>query len=78
MKAKQLKNGCWTISDISSEKIVALAKVLSFAHNAECACGNHPDEEREAVLALREDGNTLGIVREWEFLMRCLKDDIER
>jgi hypothetical protein len=78
MKAKQLNNGRWTISDISSEKIVALAKILSFAHNAECACGNHPEEERMAVLALREDGNTLGLVSEWNFFIRCLKDYIER
>lgn len=78
MKAKQLKNGRWTISDVSSEQIVALAKVLSFAHNAECACGNHPAEEREAVMALRQDGNTLGVVYEWEFFMRCLKNDIEQ
>ena len=78
MKAKQLKNGHWTISDISSEKIVALAKMLSFEHNAEGACGNHPEEEREAVMALRKDGNTLGVVYEWEFFMRCLKDEIEQ
>ena len=62
MKAKQFKNGTWTISGISSEEISALSKILSFARRAECACGNHPEEERKAVFALREDGDTLGLV----------------
>lgn len=78
MKARQLKNGSWTISEVTSEEIVALAKVLSFAHNAECACGNHPEEERAAVLALREDGDTLAQVYTWEFFTRCLREDIEK
>lgn len=78
MKAKQFKNGTWTISGISSEEISALSKILSFARRAECACGNHPEEERKAVFALREDGDTLGLVYLWDFFMRCLRDDIER
>jgi len=78
MKARQFKNGYWTISNVTSEEIVALAKILKFAENAEHACGNHPAEEKEAVKALRADGNTLVTVSNWEFFMRCLKDDIER
>ncbi len=78
MKARQFKNGKWTISDITSEDIVALAKMLRFAKRAEMDCGNHPVEEKEAVKILREDGDTLSIVSKWEFFTRCLKEDIER
>lgn len=77
MKAKQLKNGSWTISGISSEEIVALADFLAFARCAEQACGNHPVEEKEAVLRLREQDGTLEHSYTFEFFFRCLKQDIQ-
>lgn len=79
MKARQLKNGSWTISEVSSETIVALAKVLKFANETEMHFGYNIEGMRRTIKELRADGDTLSLVHNFEFLVRCLREqDIEK
>lgn len=78
MKARQLKNGSWNFSGVSSETIVAIAKVLKFAHEAEMHYGYNIEELRSMIDDLRNDGDTLALVGNVEFFARCLREDIEK
>jgi hypothetical protein len=79
MKARQLKNGSWTISEVSSETIVALAKVLKFANETEMSFGYNIEDMRRTIKELRADGDTLSLVHTFEFFVRCIREqDIEK
>lgn len=79
MKARHLKNGSWTISEVSSETIVALAKVLKFAKETEMSFGYNIENMRRTIKELRADGETLSLVNTFEFFVRCIREqDIEK
>lgn len=78
MKAKQLKNGTWTISGVSSETIVAVEKVLAFALKDDIACMSQ-EELRKKIEELRYDGNTFSLAFLFEGLFDCIrKHNIEK
>jgi len=72
MKAKQLKDGSWTISGVATTELEALSKVLEFARCAEGAYGNHIEEERRAIDKLRKDEDTLSMAFTWGSFIKFL------
>ncbi len=76
MKIKQHKNGQWTMSGITNNDIITLAKALDFANKTEMLYCNHIEKQREMIDELRADDMYLHTVCHLEFFMRCLSNEI--
>lgn len=77
MKAKQNKNGEWTISGIKSNEIVAISEMIQFGKECEMGYGYNIEKMRAEIdnLRNREVWNRCGRL---EFLLRCLSDEINK
>ena len=77
MKAKQNKNGEWTISGIKSNEIVAISEMIQFGKECEMGYGYDIEKMRAEIddLRNREVWNRCGRL---EFLLRCLSDEINK
>lgn len=77
MKAKQNKNGEWTISGIKSNEIVAISEMIQFGKDCEMHYGYNIEEMRAKINDIRDREVWNGCTR-LEFLLRCLSDEINK
>lgn len=77
MKAKELKNGAYTISGITKEEIIAMADYMAFAERAERGYMHNVEEMRKRIDEIRENGTTEKIYM-MEFLFRCMANDLRK
>ncbi len=77
MKAKELKNGTYTISGITKEEIIAMADYMAFAERAEHGYMHNVEEMRKRIDEIRENGTTEKIYM-MEFLFRCMANDLRK
>ena len=75
MKAKQNKNGEWTISGIKSNEIVAISEMIQFGKECEMGYGYNIEKMRAQIDDLRNREVWNRCIR-LEFLLRCLSDEI--
>ncbi len=72
MKAKQLKNGTWSISGITTETIEDIHKMILFGKMVDNSYCHNVEEIRKKIDELRKDedfNQNIGLV---EFFFRCL------
>jgi len=77
MKAKQNKNGEWTITGIKSNEIVAISEMIQFGKECEMGYGYHIEEMRAKINDIR-DREVWSKCTRLEFLLRCLSDEINK
>lgn len=77
MKAKELKNGTYTISGITKEEIIAMADYMAFAKRAEHGYMHNVEEMRKIIDEIRENGTAEKICT-MEFLFRCMADKLRK
>lgn len=66
MKAKQFKNGTWTISQVTNTEMESLARFLTFA-KMEMLGGNHQDKQRS-------DNATIANALKWEGFLNFIME----
>lgn len=77
MKAKQNKNGEWTISGIKSNEIVAISEMIQFGRKCEMGYGNHIEKMRAEIDDLRSRDVWFRCGK-LEFLLRCISGEINK
>lgn len=76
MKARQNRNGQWTISGITSEEIVAISEMIQFGNYCNNQYGYGIVEMQKKIDDLRNRG-VWGMCSRVEFLLRCISDQIK-
>jgi len=77
MKAKQNKNGEWTISGIKSNEIVAISEIIQFGKECEMNYCYNIKKMRAKIDDIR-DHEVWSKCTRLEFLLRCLSDEINK